>query len=77
MRILLENTTFHLHKVMKIAGIIRGKALYLYAYEEKRYIIQLSERLRDCSIETLRLLWHQISATQIQIKTNKRKVKRI
>ena len=33
MRVLLENTTFPLHKIVRIAGIIRGRALY----EEIRY----------------------------------------
>ena len=33
MRVLLENTTFSLHKVVRIAEIIRGRALY----EEIRY----------------------------------------
>ena len=28
MRVLLENTTFLLHKIVRIAGIIRGRALY-------------------------------------------------
>ena len=28
MRVLLENTAFSLHKITRIAGIIRGKALY-------------------------------------------------
>ena len=41
MQVLLENTTFLLHKVVRnagiirVAGIIRGRALY----EEKRYIV--------------------------------------
>ena len=40
MRVLLENTTFSLHKIVRnagiirIAGIIRGRALY----EEIRYV---------------------------------------
>ena len=28
MRVLLENTTFLLHKIVRIAGIIRGRAVY-------------------------------------------------
>ena len=35
MRVLLENTTFLLHKKVRIAGIIRGRALY----EEIRYLL--------------------------------------
>ena len=34
MQVLLENTTFLLNKIVKIAGIIRGRALY----EEIRYL---------------------------------------
>ena len=34
MQILLENTTFPLHKIVRIAGIIRGRALY----EEIQYV---------------------------------------
>ena len=34
MRVLLENTTFPLHKVIRNAGIIRGRVLY----EEIRYL---------------------------------------
>ena len=34
MRVLLENTTFPLHKIVRIAGIIRGRELY----EEIRYV---------------------------------------
>ena len=36
MRVLLENTSFLLHKIVRIAGIIRGRALY----EEIRYLDQ-------------------------------------
>ena len=34
MRVLLENTAFSLHIIIRIAGIIRGRALY----EEIRYL---------------------------------------
>ena len=54
MRVLLENTTFLLHKnvriagIIRVAGIIRGRALY----EEIRYVIVQEttvdqERLKD------------------------------
>ena len=38
MRVLLENTTFLLHKIVRIAGIIRGRALY----EEILYVNRLT-----------------------------------
>ena len=37
MRVLLENTTFSLHKSIRIAGIIRGRVLYV----EIRYLVSL------------------------------------
>ena len=47
MRVLLENTTFLLHKIVRIAGIIRvagiirGRALYEEYDEKWKKIIQL------------------------------------
>ena len=47
MRVLLENTTFLLHKIVRIAGIIRvagiiqGRALY----EEIRYVLQPNDNI--------------------------------
>ena len=38
MRVLLENATFLLHKIVRIAGIIRGRALY----EEIRFVAFLT-----------------------------------